>query len=248
MKIIKSIVFGLSLIFGQVVYAQSYSGGLIDKTIALIGNEIITLSQLEAEVQMMMAQGMASDRSNIRCEILENILTQKLFLTQARLDSLVVNLEQVEMELQSRIDNAMASLGGEKAVEDYFKKPLHKLKNDWREILSDQTLTQQMQQNVMKSAGSMTPSDVEKFYKKVDKDSLPIISTQYKLSQIVLYPVKEQAALAVKEKLLELRNRILNGEKFSTLATLYSQDPGSAGRGGELRMAPKSMYWPSGVV
>ena len=245
MKIIKSIVFGLSLIFGQVVYAQSYSGGLIDKTIALIGNEIITLSQLEAEVQMMMAQGMASDRSNIRCEILENILTQKLFLTQARLDSLVVNLEQVEMELQSRIDNAMASLGGEKAVEDYFKKPLHKLKNDWREILSDQTLTQQMQQNVMKSAGSMTPSDVEKFYKKVDKDSLPIISTQYKLSQIVLYPVKEQAALAVKEKLLELRNRILNGEKFSTLATLYSQDPGSAGRGGELRMAPKSMYWPA---
>ena len=103
MKIIKSIVVGLSLIFGQVVYAQTYSGGLIDKTIALIGNEIITLSQLESEVQMMMAQGMASDRSNIRCEILENILTQKLFLTQARLDSLNVNLEQVEMELQSRI-------------------------------------------------------------------------------------------------------------------------------------------------
>ena len=245
MKIIKSIVVALFLIFGQVGYAQTYSGGLIDKTIALVGNEIITLSQLEAEVQMMMAQGMASDRSNIRCEILENMLTQKLFLAQARLDSLNVNLDQVEAELSSRIDNAMASLGGEKAVEEYFKKPIHKLRNEWREILSDQTLTQQMQQNVMKSAGSMTPSDVERFYKKVDKDSLPIISTQYKLSQIVLYPVKEQAALAVKEKLLELRNRILNGERFSTLATLYSQDPGSAGRGGELRMAPKSMYWPA---
>lgn len=242
---IRSIALGIFLIFGQMLYAQTYSGGLIDKTIALVGNEIITISQLEAEVQMMMAQGMVSDRSNIRCEILENMLTQKLFLTQARLDSLNVNLDQVESELSNRIDNAMASLGGEKAMEEYFKRPLHKLKNDWRELLSDQSLTQQMQQKVMQSAGSMTPSDIERFYKKVDKDSLPIISTQYKLSQIVLYPVKEQAAMAVKEKLLEFRNRILNGEKFSTLATLYSQDPGSASRGGELRMAPKSMYWPA---
>ena len=168
-RMIRIFSFIALLFFSYALSAQTYKGGVIDKTVALVGNDIITISQLETEVQMMMAQGMASDRSNIRCEILENILTQKLFLTQARLDSLVVNLEQVEMELQSRIDNAMASLGGEKAVEDYFKKPLHKLKNDWREILSDQTLTQQMQQNVMKSAGSMTPSDVEKFYKKVDK-------------------------------------------------------------------------------
>ncbi len=245
MKIIRSIALGLFVILGQALYGQTYKGGLIDKTIALVGNEIITISQLEAEVQMMMAQGMVSDRSNIRCEILENMLTQKLFLTQAKLDSLNVNLDQVESELSSRIDNAMASLGGEKAVEAYFNKPIHKLRSDWRDILSDQSLTQQMQQKVMQSAGSMTPSDVEKFYKKVDKDSLPILSTQYKLSQIVLYPVKERAAMAAKERLLEFRNRILNGEKFSTLATIYSQDPGSAGRGGELRMAPKSMYWPA---
>ncbi len=245
MKIIKSIALGLFMIFTHLLYGQTYQGGLIDKTIALVGNEIITISQLEAEVQMMMAQGMVSDRSNIRCEILENMLTQKLFLAQARLDSLNVNFDQVESELSGRIDNAMASLGGEKAVETYFNKPIHKLRSDWRDILSDQSLTQQMQQKVMQSAGSMTPSDVEKFYKKIDKDSLPIISTQYKLSQIVLYPVKERAAMAAKERLLEFRNRILNGEKFSTLATIYSQDPGSAGRGGELRMAPKSMYWPA---
>ena len=160
MKMIRSIALGIFLIFGQMLYAQTYSGGLIDKTIALVGNEIITISQLEAEVQMMMAQGMVSDRSNIRCEILENMLTQKLFLTQARLDSLNVNLDQVESELSNRIDNAMASLGGEKAMEEYFKRPLHKLKNDWRELLSDQSLTQQMQQKVMQSAGSMTPSDI----------------------------------------------------------------------------------------
>ena len=245
MKIIKSIAVALFMVFGHIVYAQTYQGGLIDKTIALVGNEVITISQLESEVQMMMAQGMYSDRSNVRCEILENMLVQKLFLVQARLDSLNVNLDQVESELSGRIDNAIATLGGEKAVEDYFKKPLHKLRADWREVLSDQSLTQQMQQKVMSSAGNMTPSDVEKFFKKIDKDSLPIISTQYKLSQIVRYPVKEKAAMAAKERLLEFRNRILQGEKFSTLATIYSQDPGSAVRGGELRMAPKSMYWPA---
>lgn len=235
---------GLSLFLGHALYAQTYNGGLIDKTIALIGNEIITISQLESEVQMMMAQGMVSDR-NMRCEILENMLSQKLLLNQAKIDSLVVNSENVEAELTNRINNVMASLGGEKALEDYFKKPVHKLKSEWRDILSEQSLTQQMQQKVMQSAGEMTPSDVEKFYKKVDKDSLPIISTQYKISQIVLYPTKEQAAMLVKERLLEFRNRIINGERFSTLATLYSQDPGSAARGGELRMAPKNIYWPA---
>ena len=101
-----------------------------------------------------------------------------------------------------------------------------------------------MQQKVMSSAPEMTPSEVEKFYKKTDKDSLPIISTQYKIRQIVLYPSKEAAAMVVKEKLLELRNRIIKGERFATLATMYSQD-GSASKGGELGMAPKNIYWPA---
>lgn len=94
------------------------------------------------------------------------------------------------------------------------------------------------------SAGSATPAEVEKFYKETDESDLPIISTQYKLSQIVLYPNQENAKLAVKEKLLEFRNRILNGERFSSIATLYSEDPGSAMRGGELGMASKNIFWP----
>ena len=98
------------------------------------------------------------------------------------------------------------------------------------------------QQDIMQKAGSMTPSQVEKFYKKTDKDSVPIISTQYKLSQIALYPDKKEAALRVRERLLDFRERILNGERFSTLASLYSEDPGSAIRGGELRMASKKSY------
>ncbi|MBQ3175688.1 MAG: peptidylprolyl isomerase [Bacteroidales bacterium] len=243
MKMIKLLPLAIMLFFSCALSAQTYKGGLIDKTVALVGNDIITISQLENEVQLMMAQGIVSD-GNIRCEILENLLIQKLFLTQARLDSLVVNMDQVEADLSNRINEMMMSIGGEAEIEKYFKKPLHKLKNDWRNVLMEQSLTQQMQQKVMSDAPQMTPSEVEKFYKKTDKDSLPIISTQYKISQIVLYPSKEAAALAVKEKLLELRNRIIKGEKFSTLASLYSQD-GTAVRGGELGMAPKNLYWPA---
>lgn len=224
--------------------AQRYSDGLIDKTIATVGNEFILLSQLESEVQMMMAQGYASD-GNLRCNILENLLSQKLFLAQAKLDSLTASTDQVEMELTNRVNTAIASLGSEKKLEEYFNKPLYKLRNDWRELLTEQNLTSQMQHNVMQKAGEMTPSEIEKFYKRIDKDSLPAISTQYKISQIALYPSKEEAATAVRERLLEFRNRILNGERFSTLATLYSQDPGSAMRGGELGMTPKNMFWPA---
>ena len=231
------------LFFSCALTAQTYKGGLIDKTVALVGNDIITISQLETEVQMMMAQGFPSD-GNMRCEILENLLIQKLFLTQARLDSLVVNIDQVEASLNDRINDMLVKIGGEAEIEKYFKKPLHKLRNDWREVLQEQSLTQQMQQKVMSSAPEMTPSEVEKFYKKTDKDSLPIISTQYKIRQTVLYPSKEAAAMVVKEKLLELRNRIIKGERFATLATMYSQD-GSASKGGELGMAPKNIYWPA---
>lgn len=243
MKMIRFFSLAVMLFFSCALTAQTYKGGLIDKTVALVGNDIITISQLETEVQMMMAQGFPSD-GNMRCEILENLLIQKLFLTQARLDSLVVNIDQVEASLNDRINDMLVKIGGEAEIEKYFKKPLHKLRNDWREVLQEQSLTQQMQQKVMSSAPEMTPSEVEKFYKKTDKDSLPIISTQYKIRQIVLYPSKEAAAMVVKEKLLELRNRIIKGERFATLATMYSQD-GSASKGGELGMAPKNLYWPA---
>src|SRR5574344_250003 len=235
-------IFTLSATPG--LHAQKYEKGLIDKPIAIIGGEAIMLSQLESEIQMMMAQGVTSDR-NLRCEVLENMLVQKLFLNQAKLDSLTVKEDQVESTLEERIANVMTQLGGEKQTVDYFKKPIYKIKQDWREALREQSLTQQMQQKVMQRAGTMTPAQVEKFYKKIDKDSLPIISTQYKYSQIALYPSNDTAVLAVTEKLLEFRNRVLNGEKFSPLASLYSEDPGSAARGGELRMASKNIYWPA---
>ncbi|MBQ7811160.1 MAG: peptidylprolyl isomerase [Bacteroidales bacterium] len=223
--------------------AQKYQNGIIDKTIAVVGNEVIMLSQLEEEVQMMTAYGMMSDK-NGRCELLESMMASKLFLMQARLDSLEVNNDQVESQLSQQMDRIRQQLGGDKQVEEYFGKPLHRLRQEWRENFRDQTLTQQMQQEIAGKVPSLTPYDVQKYIERTDPEDLPMVPIKYQLSQICVYPDREAAGLAVKERLLALRERIINGEKFSTLARIYSQDPGSAMRGGELGMAPKSIFWP----
>lgn len=224
--------------------AQKYPNGIIDKTIAVVGNEMIMLSQLEEEVQMMRAQGMMSDR-NMRCEILEQMMVSKLFLMQARLDSLTVSNDMVEGEMRNRVDQIRTQLGGDEEVEKYFGKPLYKLRQEWRESLQEMSLTQQMQGKVAADIPELTPYDVQKYVENTDEADLPIVPVKYQLSQICIYPDREAANLAVKERLLAIRERIINGERFSTLARIYSQDPGSARRGGELGMASKSIFWPA---
>ena len=224
--------------------AQKYPNGIIDKTIAVVGNEMIMISQLEDEVQMMKAYGMMSDKTG-RCEILESMMSSKIFLMQSRLDSLVVNQDNVESQLSQRLDQVRTSLGGDEAVEEYFGKSMFKLRQEWRQTLEDQTLTQQMQQEIAGKVPELTPYDVQKYVDASDPDDLPVVPIKYQLSQICVYPDREAANLAVKERLLAIRERIINGEKFTTLARIYSQDPGSARKGGELGMASKSIFWPS---
>ncbi len=226
------------------VSAQKYPDGIIDKTIAVVGNEMIMISQLEEEVQMMRAYGMMSDRSG-RCEILEQMMSAKLFLMQARLDSIAVNTDMVEGELRNRIDMLRTNLGGDAEVEKQFGKPIYKLRQEWREAIQDQTLQQQMQNEIASKIPELTPYDVEQYVSSIEEEDIPVVPVMYQLSQICIYPDREAAKLAVKERLLTIRERIINGEKFSTLARIYSQDPGSARKGGELGMASKSIFWPA---
>ena len=224
--------------------AQKYPNGLIDKTIAVVGNEMIMISDLEEEVQMMRAYGTMSDKSG-RCEILESMMSSKLFLMQARLDSIAVNNDMVEGELRNRIDMLKTNFGGEEGVAEQFGKPIYKLRQEWREAITDQTLTQQMQHEIASKIPELTPYDVQKYVDETDPADLPMVPIKYQLSQICIYPDRDAANLAVKERLLAIRERIINGEKFSTLARLYSQDPGSSRKGGELGMASKSIFWPA---
>ena len=226
-----------------VASAQRY-GSVIDKTVAVVGGESITISEIESQVQTMRAQGYSSDK-NMRCELLEQMLESKLFLMQARIDSLTVNNDMVEGEMSQRIDQIRTHLGGDEEVEKYFGKPLYKLRQEWREALQDQSLTQQEQQQVASNIVELTPYDVKQYVDTTAAEDLPMVPIKYQLSQICIYPDREAANTAVKEKLLDIRERIIAGEKFATLARIYSQDPGSARKGGELGMASKSIFWPA---
>lgn len=225
-------------------FAQKYGNGLIDKTIAVVGNEMISLSELEQEILYMRMQGMYSDK-NMRCEQLERMLENKLFLMQARVDSLSVNQEMVASTLSQRIDAMRTQLGGDDNVEKTYGKPLYKLRQEWKQQMEDMSLTQQMQQQISSQVPELTPHDVKEYLAETDPADLPMVPIKYQLSQICIYPDREAANLAVKEKLLGIRERIMNGEKFSTLARIYSEDPGSARKGGELGLASKSIFWPA---
>lgn len=225
-------------------FAQKYGNGLIDKTIAVVGNEMISLSELEQEILYMRMQGMYSDK-NMRCEQLERMLENKLFLMQARVDSLSVNQEMVASTLSQRIDAMRTQLGGDENVEKTYGKPLYKLRQEWKQQMEDMSLTQQMQQQISSQVPELTPHDVKEYLAETDPADLPMVPIKYQLSQICIYPDREAANLAVKEKLLGIRERIMNGEKFSTLARIYSEDPGSSRKGGELGLASKSIFWPA---
>ena len=233
-------LFSICLLTCVSVSAQKYKG-IVDKTVATIGGEVILLSDVEAEVQQMRAGGSSSDK-DMRCEILQNMMESKLFLMQSRLDSLTVNNDMVEGNLTQRIDWFRTQLGGDEEMEKYFGKPLYKLRQEWRKALEEQSLTEQERYQVADRIPEVTPFDVQEFIDSTATEDLPVVPVKYQLSQIC---IREAAAVSVKEKLLNLRERIIGGEKFSTLARIYSEDPGSARRGGELGMASKSIFWPA---
>lgn len=240
----KTAAIALLILLQLPVSAQKYQGGLIDKSIAVVGNEMITISDLEQEIQMMKSQGYASDK-NIRCEIFEQMMESKLFLMQARIDSLTLNQDQVQAQLTQRMDQVRTALGGDDQVEAYFGKPAYKLRQEWQKQIEEMTLTQQEQIEIARKIPELTPYNVKQYLDTIETSSLPMIPIKYKMSQICIYPDREAAAIAVKERLLSIRERVINGEKFATLARLYSEDPGSARKGGELGMASRSIFWPA---
>lgn len=233
MKRVRIIIVATLLLFsGLSLYAQE-GENIIDQVIAVVGGEKILLSDIEQEIMRMKMQGIIPDKQE-RCRILEQMLTQKLLLTQAKIDSIEVKESSVESEMKRRLDYFSRQLGSEEALENYFNKTIYEIKDDLRELIREQLLTQQMRQKII-SKVTITPSEVKRFYRTTPKDSIPTIPEQYELQQIMIYPpASDKAKLEVKERLLELRNRVLNGERFSTLAVAYSEDRSSAIRGGEL--------------
>jgi peptidyl-prolyl cis-trans isomerase SurA len=231
MKYLIKISLVSSLMFLTIIgYSQ---GTIIDEIVAVVGDEIITKSEIEIKNAAIISQNL-NVTDNTRCEVLEEILYTKMLLNQAKIDSVDVSDGQVEGELDRRIRYYVSQFGSEQAMETYYKKPLSKIKEEMRGSLKDQLLVQTMQGNLTSDV-HVTPEEVHDYYNGLDKDSIPLINAEVEVAQIVAYaPTSEASIKEVKDKLRAYKKRILEGEKFSTIAVLYSDDTESAKTGGEI--------------
>ena len=207
---------------------------LVESVAAIAGNEVIFLSDIENMVLDLRSSGNKTPIDELRCNVLRELLVSKLFLDQARIDSIVVTDDMVENELNARINDAIRRSGSEEALQAYFKKSMIEIRRDIRKALIDQEIVNQVQGTMAENI-KITPNELKKFYASIPKDSLPVIPTKVQLSIIQLDPPEnEENKAEARQRLLDIRGQILAGKSFSALAVLYSEDPGSAKKGGEL--------------
>lgn len=226
-------LFPILLLLISVQIKAQNDGKVIDKTIAVVGSEMLLHSSLEGQIASLRSQGVIVDDNN-KCELMEELLFQKLLLHQAKLDSVVVGDEEVEMEIDRRLSYFIAQIGSERKLEQYYKKSIKEIKEEFRTTIKEQMVSQRMQGKI--GAGTtITPKEVKAFFKKIPEDSIPIIESEVSYAQILMYADESEEEInAAKERIEGIRERIIKGEDFATLAILYSEDEGSAKNGGEI--------------
>lgn len=242
----KMISFLMALFFVLIMApAKAQEPQIIDRVVAVVGQNIILQSDIEAQyIQYRLQGGIKGSASSIRCEILEDLMFQKLMLNQAEMDSITVTDEQVDAEVDRLIRYFMAQLGSQENLEKYYKKTLPEIKDELRRMRRDQMLVEQVQQTILANV-EVTPAEVKKCYNSISRDSIPMVNSKYEIAHLVKRPpITLDEKLAVKERLYKMRKRILDGERFSTLALLYSEDPGSAKKGGELGFHGRGEFAP----
>jgi peptidyl-prolyl cis-trans isomerase SurA len=216
---------------------QNRPDTIIDAVAAVVGGNMVLRSDIESQYLQIRSQGIIQGTAtSLKCQILENLLYQKLLLHQAQVDSITVTDDQVESEMDRRMRFFISQAGTPERLEEHFGKSLLEIKNELREVIREQMLTEQEQQKITKDV-AITPSEVKTFFKKMPKDSIPLISSEYEIGVIVRHPAMGEAEKqAARDKLKSFKERIQKGDDFSTLAVLYSEDPGSSKQGGELGM------------
>ena len=218
------------------MFSQNHQPQVVDKVVAVVGKNIILQSDIENQYIQYRLQGMTEGTGKeVRSRILEDLLLQKLMLNQAEMDSITVTDEQVEAELNRRIQWFISRIGSQEKLEAQFGKSMSEIKDEVRQASKDNMLQEQVQAKIMENV-MVTPKEVKDFFLDIPKDSLPMVSPEYEIVQIVKRPpISIDEKLQVKDRLYQIRKRILDGESsFATMAVLYSEDPGSARQGGEL--------------
>lgn len=242
----KALFYTLSLILcsGAWLHTQAQNT-TIDEVAAVVGPNIILQSEVETQYLSYRMQGLIEGSSqNIKCRILKDMIFQKLLLNQAELDSVEVQPSQVSQEIERRFRYFIEQFGSKEKLEAYYGKTVDAFKEEMREAVKNQLLQQNVQSTIVEHV-SITPREVKAFFKSIPTDSLPLINTEYQVAELVKKPeISASEKLQVKERLLALRKRILQGESFATMAILYSEDPGSAKKGGELGMYGRGDLYP----
>jgi peptidyl-prolyl cis-trans isomerase SurA len=234
MKLLKIAFLSLFVSISLLINSQPY---IIDAVVGVVGKNQVLYSEIEDQYMQLQAQGVKPLPS--RCQILEELLSQKLLVNQAEVDSIEVNDGEVQLELEQRITYFINQIGSEEKLVEYFGKSILEIKEDMRDAVRDQILMQRMRAQITTDA-NITPNEVKNYYNSLPADSVPNIDSEVELSQIVIYPSSSEAAiLEVKDKLLKMRERIMNGDNFATLAVLYSEGP-SAPKGGDIGWAAKA--------
>lgn len=233
MKSIKALLLSCAPLFGS---AQE----VVDGVAAVVGQRIILVSEIQQNYEAVKNQGF--DGNLDVCSIFDDMLMEKMLLHHAELDSVVVGEEEVEGTMDRRIEMLIGQIGSVRKLEEFYKKSVVEIKEEMRELVSNQMTAQRMQGEITGKV-EITPTEIRLFYNKIPEDSLPLINAEVEIAQIVKYPeVREESKEAARAKLKELKERVENGSNFATLAVLYSEDPGSAKNGGEYKNIKRGQF------
>ena len=216
---------------------------IIDKVIARVGTEYILISDVESQYSFQ-AKRMAIPDPALKCDILQSIIAQKLIVHQARLDSIEVGADQLEASLDFRIESVLRQMNGDEArFEEYYGMTINEMRDNLRSDLEQQMLAEQMQTKILNEV-DITPKEVKEFFSSIPKDSIPYLNAEVELSEIVIAPeVNSLERAKALQQIIDIRKKILSGEEtFEDMASVYSDDPGSATRGGDLGYAKRGLY------
>ena len=244
-KIIPAVLMAVPMM-GMAATPNDSIGTVIDEVVWVVGDEAILRSDVE---QMRIQASMEGVKwsGDPDCTIPEQIAVQKLFKHQAQIDSIEVTDADVAQEVEQQINYWLEMVDGSRErLEEYKHQPLSQIRNDLREEMKDRQMVQKMKQKLVQDI-AVTPAEVRRYFKDMPSDSIPFVPTEVEVQIIQQTPRIEQEELnRIKDELREYTERINKGEaSFSTLARLYSEDPGTARRGGEVGMAGRGTLDPA---
>jgi len=232
-----------TILMSLIVMSSFAQDKVIDQIVAVVGGNIILKSDIENATIEQQAQGITTE-GDMKCEILEEFLINKLLVAEAELDTLItVTPSQVNQQMDGRMQMYMQHFGTESAIEAYFNKPIELIKSEMQEMIQEQLLSQQMRSKIVENV-TVTPSEVRYYFRNLEKEQIPTIPTQYEYKQITIEPkIDQDEENRVKAKLREIKKRIENGSSFAAMAVIYSEGP-SAKDGGVIGYSGRAQLDP----